>query len=1562
MRVLLIKKDRIRSTNIPDIPKGNYWITDYDENGKEVNVLNIKENNKNSSSNFNTSSFSGASSWELVSNPEFYCVLNGDYQPSFILKNNCFYNIKKASNNEGMSIYVCSSYDENSKDYYISPNDVAEITIGNDINSNIQSSLFDQNHAKLVYEDGFYVIYPLSERFGVYVNNLRVYNKKRLEYGDIIFINGVKIVYVKYQNNSKLNIYLNNNNVTINNLTPATYDLNEEQFTEDEKELDIKMYDDSAYFHKTPRFISVKEDKELRIDAPPEKEKENEMPVFLTVGPMLTMSLSSMVMAFTSISNLKNGNTSLSSALPSIVIALAMVASTLLWPLFIRKYEDRRRKKKEKERITKFSNYIDNKRKIIEKELINRATILKNDYPSLIECSKIILEKSTILWQKRIEDKDYLSVSLGYGNYPMNIKISYPEEQFSMDEDNLKQMAENLSREPKMLSNVPVIYSFRDNYISSIVGEYDDRIEYLKKILFQIITFHSYNDLKIIIFTDNDKKSSWKSIKNLPYCFSDDKKIRFFATKSEEYTVICSYLEKVFNERKQVKSEFEEVKYDKIYLIITDTFKKIRNQDFISNLLNENRNLGFSFIIANRNISTLPEQCKSFIKVDNKYGELLENVINKENQKFIIEQGNGINYNECYGVLSNIPIEVSDNSLSSIPEKVGFLEMYDVGKIEQLNSINRWNKSNPIETLQTPVGYGKNNELQYIDLHEKYHGPHGLIAGSTGSGKSEFIITYILSLSINYNPNEVQFILIDYKGGGLAGAFENANSGKKLPHLVGTITNLDATEIKRSLSSIESELKRRQKLFNLARNKTGESTIDIYKYQRLYREKKVDEPVSHLFIITDEFAELKNQEPEFMDQLISTARIGRSLGVHLILATQKPSGVVDPQIWSNTRFRICLRVQDEDDSNEVIKCPDAAYLTTVGRYYFQVGFNEVFTQAQSAYSGLEYIPKEKMNKSLDTSISFINNIGQVIKQTDTKVKNSEENQKKYGIELSNIVNYLSDLALSQNIKCKPLWLDRIPNFIKISELIKKYNYNKKDGLIEVPVGEYDVPQLQQQMLLKVSISERGNTIIYGATGAGKENFLMTLIYESLNLYSSEEINYYIMDFGSELLNRFSSSNYVGDIITIDEEEKILNFYKMINKIIEERKNILINYGGSFNNYNLNNKNNKIPNIVIIINNYEVYYDTYEEHEDILNAITRECLKYGIYFILTCNTPNGVRFKLRQNFSQIFCMQQNSEDDYSAVLGNTNHIFPSRLYGRGIVKYDNIYEFQIASIGTQDDINDLIDKMIESTNKKSEYKAKKVPILPDVVDYNYVSDYINVNSSEVIIGVEKQSLDISRYNFKKFLINVISANDISIMTSFSNALVSQLKQNNTFVPMVINATDIEFYDYVKSGITFEENNFNSLFERILKYENDCFELYKNNNYDINSLKRQKPILLVIFGIENFISKINPDNLVYIEDFFDKCKDLGIINFLIVDQVDSIKSIEYENWFKNNYVAGNGIWIGSGFEDQYLIKIITRTDEVKEDAPDDFCFVVNRGKPVLVKYVSEFKINDAETLDI
>lgn len=211
---------------------------------------------------------------------------------------------------------------------------------------------------------------------------------------------------------------------------------------------------------------------------------------------------------------------------------------------------------------------------------------------------------------------------------------------------------------------------------------------------------------------------------------------------------------------------------------------------------------------------------------------------------------------------------------------------------------------------------------------------------------------------LNYHPDEVAFILIDYKGGGMANLFGGT------PHVAGVITNISESgrgeekssaasvnQTQRALLSLKSEIKRRQKIFS----EFGVNHID--QYSKLYRAGHGSGALPHLIIISDEFAELKKEQPEFIKELVSTARVGRSLGIHLILATQKPSGVVDDEIWSNARFKLCLKVQDRQDSMEMLKRPEAADLTRIGRGYLQIGNDELFELFQSGYSGAEYQPE-----------------------------------------------------------------------------------------------------------------------------------------------------------------------------------------------------------------------------------------------------------------------------------------------------------------------------------------------------------------------------------------------------------------------------------------------------------------------------------------------------------------------------------------------------------------------------------------------------------------------------
>ena len=1540
MRISVIKLYSIKNIILPAEAQGVYWVDGIDLNGNRSNLISIEAENDR---------------WKLISNKEVYYIKNNVMEPFVYLEVGKFYYVK---NDIDKSIFIlyCSPVIENYNCYEINEYIDKGLLIGSKSNAMINYSNLDKESCVIKKENNKLYIYVYDTKNGIYINNFRITKKAEIKIGDVIFIVGLRMMISMTTNNGYV-LYVNNG--TINSINTAMIPLGTigsmySDFREMPVEIEYPIYNDNDYFYKKPRIVPVINTLNLKIDAPPARQEEKESPFLLTIGPMATMSMTSMVMGYQSLSNVMNGTVTLKQATPSLIICGAMFASIFVWPLFTRWYEKFERANKERKRQKKYRKYIDAKKEEIEINKHSQEEALNMYYQDTTKAADIILHKSPALWQKRKDDLDFLTVNVGTGNYPMKININYPEEGFSLEEDNLKKMLSELGSTPKILENVAIPYSFKVNYISGVYG-LSNLHNLIRRLIIQILAFHSYDDLKIVILTDEEREHEWSFLKLAPHLFTDDKTMRFFATNNDEYKEVCYYLNKVFENKKSDNQDVSEnEKANQSYLIITDSLKKVREYDIVKNILNNKKYCGFSLLILEQKMTNLPDQCTSFIDMSllgNKYHECeIRNSLNpNECIKFVPDLDSIIDYEACVKVLANIPIDIKNDTEGKLPSKIGFLEMYDVGKVEQLNSTLRWQRNNPILNLSAPVGVGKNEELIAIDLHEKYHGPHGLIAGMTGSGKSEFIITYILSMAINYHPYEVQFILIDYKGGGLAGAFENKLTGLKLPHLVGTITNLDANEIKRSLASISAELKRRQALFNKAREISGESTIDIYKYQKMFREKEITEPISHLFIICDEFAELKNQQPEFMDELISTARIGRSLGVHLILATQKPSGVVDPQIWSNTRFRVCLRVQDTSDSNEVIKKADAAYLKQTGRFYFQVGYDEVFILGQAAYAGGKYIPHEKVSKELNTSIDFINNIGYITKKINTKIK-KEEVVVSNGEELINIVKYLDGLAKEQNIITKPLWLEKIPVFITIDNLEEKYKttYVKEKFNINPIIGEYDVPNKQEQRILTMPISKEGNALVYGAAGSGKENFITSMIYSSILNYTPEELNYYLIDFGSGTLNMFRNSYLVGDILTSGEDEKINNLFKMISATINERKTLFADFNGNYESF-IKNSNKKVPNIVIIINNYESFNEVYENLTENLSVLARESIKYGIYFVLTVTSTNGVRYKLRQSFSLVYVLNQNNEDDYISILGSVNKNYPAKLFGRGIVKIDDVYEFQTAMVSEKDKISETVKSKIRMSNTLYRVKANKIPVLPNIVTFKEIKDYLS--SNEVVIGINKNNLNACTFNFNRYLINIISTLDILSVSKFLNPFINQIIYQKIAEIMVINAGEIELE---KGNYQYTDKDFDKVFTKINNFVTNNYDKYVNSNYDKDIFNETSKIYCMIIGIESFKNKLSDENKKLFDKMMDKAKDIEILKFIIVDSVDKIRKIEMEAWYRSNANGNFGIWIGNGINDQYSIKVAQKTPEMREDIPSNFCFVVKAGKPSYVKFVESFEI--------
>ncbi len=1459
------------------------------------------------------------------------------------------YYIKVLGMNKYVGIYAMPSQEKNLLEF--SYKNINNITIGNGSNCNINynNQFISGVYATIQFKANEWIISGnVNSKTGIFVNDKNVKSAK-LKYGDVIFIFGLKIIWMP----TFLKINNPNNMVKITGLSiymseDIVDNVNVQSVTDEESA--IELYKEDDYFYHIPRIKETIEEEEISIDPPPTSQIQEEMPFWLTLGTSLTLVASSIVMIFNIYNNVVAGRNVLM-LIPQIIMLFAMVVGSFVMPNLLKRYQKKRAKKREKLRQTRYKEYLETKKQEIEKILRHQNEVLLQNNYNDIKCIEAIRSNNRILWSREIFDDDFLNIRLGLGNFPASLHINAPEEHFTLDKDNLFQAVYDVVDASKILKNVPITYSFLENNISSFIFNSTQKNNYINDIMLKLLTFHSGTDLKIVIFTNKNRENFWNYLKILPHCWNDEKSVRFFATDSSEINEVSAVLDAEFKQRKEMFSsnsgESENIDKNKCYknfipyyLIITDDYQNAKNSQIILDILKTKQNYGFSLLTIADSMKSIPNKCEKFIQIGEKDGCILNKELNsKSQQEFLIEKLHTIDMEEICMKLANIPLMPKDG-LKEFPTSLPFLEMYNVSKIEQLNILNRWQTNNPVTSLSTIVGVHKDMELFKLDLHEKHHGPHGLVAGMTGSGKSEFIITYILSMAVNYHPYEVQFVLIDYKGGGLAGAFENKETNIRIPHLIGTITNLDTSEMNRTLVSIDSELKRRQKIFNETKDLLGESTIDIYKYQRLYREGRVKKPMAHLFIICDEFAELKSQQPDFMNQLVSTARIGRSLGVHLILATQKPSGVVNDQIWSNSKFKVCLKVQDRSDSMEMLKRPEAASIKEAGRFYLQVGYDDYFDIGQSAWCGAKYVPANKIIKKIDDSISFVNNTGYTIKSINDAVV--KEVSADLGDQLTNIVKHICNLSEKYNIKTEKLWLDKIPEIIYVNKLKEKYNYKAKPYCITPIIGEYDSPSTQSQGLLNLDLTFGGNTVIYGQSGSGKENLLSTIIWSTFIEHTTDEVNIYVIDCGAETLKMFSKIPHVGEVVDIGDSDKIYEIFNLAFQEVETRKELFSDYAGNYVNY-CQNSGNKLPLIIIIINNYDSFIESYSKLSEDVQSIYRECSKYGIKFIISTVNPSTIRSKMLQNFENKISLQLGSDDAYRNLFGAPRGLLPSKVFGRGIVlKDNNFYEFQTAYFTNPNQMSNVLRTVSQKLNSYYTKKAKKIFIIPEKIGLNSIIKE-SKGLSKIALGYNIEKKEIETYNFISNKINLILSEEMSEKIDFIYALVRQFAMNektNIIILDFVNAFEKEISNTVKFN-----NNFDSIFNSI----------YSNLKNDKTSKVKNMYVFIGPGAIKNVVSE---NTYEIIKKIFTNVNSLENNFFVFADDYDNIKNLKLEDWFQSGVNNSNGIWLGEGIANQMMINVSDLSlDDRKRSFPYMGYTIVN-GKSKCIKCVLDEEISNNE----
>lgn len=842
----------------------------------------------------------------------------------------------------------------------------------------------------------------------------------------------------------------------------------------------------------------------------------------------------------------------------------------------------------------------------------------------------------------------------------------------------------------------------------------------------QIAANNCYTDVKMAFIYDAQKyddDSTWGFAKWFPHVWSEDRRVRYIAGNRQEAADVFYELARVFRARQETVGHDAETgtKPQKPYYVLFVADPELLEGELISGYISKpKKEYGLTTVMLAESYEQLPNACEYLVQNDSAFtGSYRIGDDNRKKQTIRFDTVAGISLELFARKLSNIRVSEVETG-KELPDSLTFFEMYGIDRPEELDVSGRWRKNRTYESLKALIGQKAGGGDCYLDVYEKCHGPHGLVAGTTGSGKSEILQTYILSLAINFSPEDVCFFIIDYKGGGMANLFAG------LPHVVGQITNLSGSQVRRAMVSIKSENRRRQRIFN----EYGVNNVNLY--TKLYKNGETAVPVPHLFIIIDEFAELKREAPDFMGELISVAQVGRSLGVHLILATQKPGGTVDDNIWSNSRFRICLRVQDRQDSMHMLHKADAAYITQTGRCCLQVGNDELYEAFQSGYSGAVYDENEGTGrKDIARMLSYTGRTELIGSRVRTMHKTETDAKKQQGMrektQLEAVVEHLADTARRENSGC-PLqfWLPILPDRLYLEELEGcspmayadgTWHRRNDKGSLGVYMGLCDDPVNQAQVPLMIDPAAYGHIAVCGMAGSGKSTFLQTFMYSMICSYTPEEINIYGIDFGSRMLEAFGQAPQVGGIILENEWDRLVKFTAMLSRILEERKLLL--GGGSYGQY-VKAHGAALPAVFIVVDNFAGFRNKTEyKYDDLFTQLSKDGAGYGIFLILAASGFGTLDIPVRMgdHFRTVISLEMGDRFRYAEVHRAVHvDVIPEKnVKGRGLARVgEALLEFQTAlSVRAGNDYERSEAIRETALNMRSAWSGKRAEAVPEI---------------------------------------------------------------------------------------------------------------------------------------------------------------------------------------------------------------------------------------------------------
>lgn len=1377
-----------------------------------------------------------------------------------------------------------------------------EVVIGRNSHCHIifNNKMVSGNHAKIYKLGTEFHIADIKSTNGTFLNNKRIRDAV-LHDNDIISIGIYKIVF----RNGSLSFQNTGDDLTINIVS--------------KQKATTKEY---PYFVRSPRLKLEVPSGEIEIQAPPNLGTNPEINWLIVLLPPI-----SMILIMVSIVAFTGGN----------AVSLMYIAPMSLIGIMVSvlSYGSQKKKHAQKEqlRLQRYNEHLQETIKEIEDKTRQQIKALSLVHPDTNECTGIVKNIERRLWERKPQDDDFMSLRVGSGIINFNIQLRIPKQTVHLEDDDLLNKPQEIENKYKYINGAPIVFDMLNFPSGGVVGNRQEGIHLIRNMIMQAATHHCYDELRIITIFPKSEMQDWDWIRWLPHSFNDNRSERYLAYDKSGATNIFKQFDEILSQRLREIKEDDDYRSSGFklpyYLFIIADRALMEDQTIMKYLAGNNKKMGIGSLFLYDDISLLPRDCAVIIDVNNGGGIIYNKENASDKKEFKIDK-----VKDIIDAFSRALAPVRVNSMSEelmLPSCVTFLEGYGVKTSDEINIADNWENSLTYKSMAVPIGIKSNGDQFLFDIHEKHHGPHGLVAGMTGSGKSEMVQSWILSMALKFSPQDVSFVLIDFKGTGLILPFLN------MPHLAGTISDLD-TNINRNLIALENELSRRKALLD------GAGVNNIINYLKLYRDGKAKEPLSFLFIVIDEFAEFKVQFPDFMTVVNRVFAIGRTLGVFAVLLTQKPAGVVDDKMHANTRFRWCLKVASTADSKDMIKHPDAAKIINPGRAYVQVGEDEVFELVQSYWSGAPYNPNKTTKTVAKPRISVVDMGGRRISyDTYEKTLGIKSELSEIDVIIQYMDKYVQDKGLA---KAQKIWMQKLPNIIPLNAILNDGFDGEKwpvgNEIINPILGMLDDPHTQSQYPLRFNISEDGHHVIYGAPGTGKTTMLQTLIMSLVLSYTPQEVNIYIMDFGGWSMGIFKDFPHVGGVANDNDNERIEKTARLIIKELEQRKRKFAAEGvGNIVSYR-ESTNEIMPNILLVLDNFAPVINLYPNLEQFFINLTREGGNYGVYFVTSANNTMALGFKLGQNIKMAVSLQMTDKSDYSSIVGKTDGLEPEKTAGRGLAKGNPPLEFQTALPMEGKNESERVSKIKETAilmdKKWGGKKAKPIPIMPAIINFG------TVETDDIAVGLTSKDVEPIGISFTGQHHIIISGKPMSGKSNLLKVITKQMKANTIVFDTGTALKSIEGIcdQYITDVAEFDQ--FISDMVPILQQRKD--EYYKDNSIQFT------PFLILIDDLKQCFALIKDETAKRMEAIIRLGKGLNV-NLLVAGNSDDVAKLynQGEPFTMGLVNSQTNILLGGSFRDHNVFKANIPYSEQEVLLDEYEGYVIHREKALRFKAMYE-----------